>query len=240
MPIAAHFRELRARAIASLCALAAASCAAYAFFPEIARFMLRPFEALGGAGLYATSLFEGFVTRVELSILAGFAASLPLHLANACAFVVPGLTRRESRVLIASLCVGGALAAGGFLYAYEWLVPAAIAFLASPEFYPEGVGMLLGYQRSVLLVIQLLAGAMLLSLVPVLVLTLVKLGAASVKDMLKAGRYVTVGAFVVAAILTPPDAVSQICLALPLVALYYLSLLAAKLLRFDVRKGGAE
>ena len=240
MPLLEHLRELRRRVIVSLIAVACVSAAAYIFFDPIVAFLFQPFRRVGALSardeiLFVNSLFEGFVVRVRVSVLAGVVLSLPVHVYNIVRFILPGLRKRERRILMASLAVSFCLVVASFYYGYFKVIPISLQFLSSSGFIPARVGILLNYGKNIFVIFQFLLVTVIVFQLPLVLEVLLIVKVLSLKGLLKASRYVTVGIFVLAAVVTPPDFVSQLALALPLVALYFLTILVAKLFNFGRR-----
>ena len=235
-PILEHLTELRRRIIVSVLVLAVAAAAAFAFYEPIALVLYRPFLQIGssveGASLFMGSILEGFLTRLRVAVLSGLIVSLPIHTLNLIGFVFPGLTRRERWVVAAVLAVSLVLIVASAWYGYFVIVPISISFLMSSGFVPEGVGVLLGYRANITYLFQFLLGTLVIFQVPIVLEVLMIFGLVTRKALLGAGRYVVVGAFVLSAVLTPPDFISQLSLAIPLVALYFLSIAVARLFGF--------
>lgn len=225
-----HLRELRSRIIYSLLAVTATTILAYWRYDDLIALLYQPFailESEGGHALYATSLFEGFVVRVKISILAGVLLAVPFLLYHTIKFILPALKIRERQFVAGALAAGGALAVGGALYGYYWIVPLCIKFMTAAEFIPRRVGLLLNFELNIFYVLQFLLIVVLVFQLPVVLTTLLSMNLLSRRGMLKYGRHVVVLLFIVAAVITPPDIVSQLAVALPLTALYYLSILLA-------------
>lgn len=230
-----HAEELRRRVIVSLAAVAVAAGVCYALHESILDLLLAPLEPirarLGEQQLYATSLFEGFLVRVKVALLAGVVVSLPVHGYNVVRFVFPALQPRERRVIAGSLAVSLALVCAGFLYGYYRVVPLSVEFLTGPGFVPERVGILLSYDRNVFYLLQLLLVFALVFQMPVVLLLLLRAGVVTRRGLLRFSRFAIVGMFALAALVTPPDVVSQISLALPMVAMFFLTILIARIFR---------
>ena len=230
-----HAEELRRRVIVSLTAAAVAAGVCYALHESILDLLLAPLEPirarLGEQQLYATSLFEGFLVRVKVALLAGVVVSLPVHGYNVVRFVFPALQPRERRVIAGSLAVSLALVCAGFLYGYYRVVPLSVEFLTGPGFVPERVGLLLSYDRNVFYLLQLLLVFALVFQMPVVLLLLLRAGVVTRRGLLRFSRFAIVGMFALAALVTPPDVVSQISLALPMVAMFFLTILIARIFR---------
>lgn len=230
-----HAEELRRRVIVSLAAALVAAAVCYALHEAILDLLLAPLEPirarLGEQQLYATSLFEGFLVRVKVALLAGVVVSLPVHGYNVVRFVFPALQPRERRVIAGSLAVSLALVCAGFLYGYYRVVPLSVEFLTGPGFVPERVGLLLSYDRNVFYLLQLLLVFALVFQMPVVLLLLLRAGVVTRRGLLRFSRFAIVGMFALAALVTPPDVVSQISLALPMVGMFFLTILIARIFR---------
>lgn len=198
--------------------------------------LYEPFKGLSGpAGtspLYLNNLLEGFTTRINVALLAGFVLSFPVHLFNIVRFIFPGLTPKERRVVGWSLATSTVLAVSSLYYGYVFLVPLVVKVLTGAAFVPKSVGLMLNYSKNIFLVFQFVLACLVMFQLPLVAELLMILNVVKRKAMMSAFRYIVVGIFVVAAILTPPDAVSQILVAVPLTALFGLVLLIAKIFRF--------
>jgi sec-independent protein translocase protein TatC len=243
MSLLEHLGELRKRVIVSLAAAVCASVAAYIFFDPLAAFLFRPFRAIEALAsreqiLFVNSVFEGFLVRIKVSILAGVVFSLPVHIYNLIKFILPGLTGKERRVVLLSLIISFGLVVFGFYYGYFYVIPLSLKFLSSSGFIPANVGVLLSYGKNILVIFQFLLVTVIVFQLPLLLEMLMIVRIISRKGLLKSSRYVIVGIFILAAIVTPPDYVSQLSLALPLVALFFLAILIAKIFNFGEPSGG--
>lgn len=241
MHILDHIRELRQRAIYSVIALVLGAIVAFIFADYIVAFFTVQFESMTAessldARLFVGNVTEGFVVRLKLALIAGAVLALPAIFYNILRFVFPGLKRRERRATLVALIVGFVLGVGGFYYAYTQIVPISIQFLTGSEFIPERVGVLLNYAGNINFVLQLLLIAVVLFQLPVAMVMLMRLGVLTRKAALRASRYVMVAILLLSAILTPPDVISQVFLAVPLIVLYFLAILVARIFRF----GGEE
>lgn len=236
MPILDHLAELRRRVIWSLVGLVVASVAAFAFYDVIVRFLLRPFEGLdpaaGANTVYVTTVIEGFSTRIRVSLLCGVILSLPVHMASIVLFVFPGLTGRERRIVGSALVAGLLLVIGSATFGYAAVIPISIRFLMTSRFVPDGVGIILSLQRNIAYLFQFLLATLIVFEIPIVLALLMAFGVVSRRALLRASRYVIVGIAVLSAVLTPPDLISQVTLAVPLIALYFLTIGVAKVFGF--------
>lgn len=231
-----HAEELRRRVIISIVAALVASGICYAFYEIILNLLLVPLaaihERLGDKNqMYATSLFEGFLVRVKVALMAGVIGSLPVHGYHLIRFVFPALKPRERKVIAASLGASVVLVCIGFLYGYYKVVPLSVEFLTGSGFVPIQVGILLDYDRNVFYLLRLLLVFAFVFQLPVALLLLLRAGVVTRRALLRVSRFAIVGIFALAAIVTPPDVISQISLALPMVLMFFLAIFVAKLLR---------
>lgn len=242
MPFLQHAAELRRRLITSLAAALLAAAACYLFYEPVLAVLLRPLQSLPGAPaaapeadaayLFINTIFEGFLVRVKVALIAGAVLSLPVHLYNVVRFIFPGLTGRERRAVTATLAASFLLLLAGFFYSYYSVIPLSVRFLASGGFIPPGVGLLLNFQRNVFFVFQFLLVFLLVFQIPILLVVLMMTGVVTRRALLRASRYAVVLIFALAAVVTPPDVVSQVSLAVPMVGMFFLSILVARLLGF--------
>lgn len=221
-----HVQHLRNRLLWGLGAWILATVLGYALFPVIHQELVQVL----GEGLYATALGEGFVTRFRIAFLVGLLLSLPVFVVALVSFVFPALTRHEQWVvLLASLAVN-LLFIGGLLFSYRMILPLSVAFLKSPEFSPPHLTRIIGYASFVGFVFQVLLAFGLVFQFPVLLLALLRLKLVRRHNLIRWFRYFVIAAFVLAAVITPPDVISQVMLALPLILLYLGCIGLAKLL----------
>jgi sec-independent protein translocase protein TatC len=224
-----HIRELRKRIVKSVLVALLGFVVAYVFYDGLIGWLLAPFENAGQAQLIVTSVFEGFVSKMKFCALAGFVGTLPFHVYQLLRFVFPGLSVRERRVILAAAIAGGILAMLSLVLSYTWLIPFTLSTMTNQDFVPEGVGVLLHFQQNVFYVINMLLYGMLAFQFPIILEVLLFFGWVTRRQLLASSRYVVVGILVVAAIVTPPDVISQCGIAIPLTLLYFLSILVAKI-----------
>ena len=236
MPFLDHLTELRKLLIVSVIALAAGTAVAFALYDHIIDILYTPLTVLSerddGNLLYINTIFEGFLTRFKISLLSGAVLSFPVHLFNIMRFTFPGLRAREKRVIIISLSVSFVFIVVSFFYSYYKIIPVSVSFLTGKGFIPERTGLLLGFSGNIFYILQFMLAALVVFQIPILLEILMVLNVLSRKVLWRIGRYVILATFVLAAVITPPDIVTQLSIALPLVVLYYLALLIAKIFRF--------
>ena len=240
LPFIEHIKELRWRIIVSAVALILSSILTYFLYESILFIILMPINEIfiekqlhsDSDYLFVNTLFEGFLVRIKISIIAGIVISLPVHLFNIIRFVFPGLNRGERKTVALTIFVSFLLLVLGFFYAYYSIIPLSIQFLSNSSFIPTGVGVLLGFSRNVFFVLQLLIVFLIVFQIPILLVILMMTGILTRRMLLKASRFAIVAIFILSAIVTPPDIVSQIGIAFPMVGMFFLSILVAKIFRF--------
>ena len=238
-PLLDHLIELRRRLLWSFATFIAAFFGCFYFAEPIFAFLVQPLLAAGQERVIYTAIFEAFFVQVKVAFFAALMLSFPVIANQLWRFVAPGLYAKEKKALRPFLLLTPFLFLGGAALAYYVAMPVALKFLLS---YQGDVG---GVQQDALpavgnyldFVTRFLFGFGVAFLLPVLLMLLERAGLVT-RDQLKRGRrYAIVVAFVLAAVLTPPDVISQFMLAVPLILLYELSLIA---IWFTERKRARE
>jgi sec-independent protein translocase protein TatC len=236
MSMVAHLLELRRRLIYSMVAFIAASLACYHFAGDIYAFLVRPLATvLQGENrrLIYTGLAEAFFTYMKLALFAGGFLSFPVVAVQLWMFVAPGLYKNEKKAFLPFLAATPVLFLTGAAFVYYLVIPMAWKFFAGFEsLAPQNNGLPIQLEARVgeylSLVMTLIFAFGLCFQMPVLLTLLARVGIISAKALVEKRRYAIVGIFVAAAILTPPDVLSQIMLAVPLLLLYEISVLLVK------------
>ena len=221
-PLLDHLIELRRRLLFCMAAIVIAFGASYFFAEQIFAWLVHPLLKAGQTKLVYTQLFEAFFVKVKVAFFAAMMIAFPVIANQLWQFVAPGLYRNERRALLPFLLATPLLFATGAAMAYYVAIPMALHFLLS---FQGNVG---GVQQEALptmgsylsIVMQFLFGFGVSFLLPVLLMLLERAGIVTRKGLIGARRYAIVGAFAIAAVLTPPDLMSQILLAVPLIVLY--------------------
>jgi len=235
MPILSHLAELRRCVIISIIALIVGFAIALSFYDYIIDFLFQPLSNLVSDGediLYVNTFSEAFLVQMKISALAGIIISSPIHVVNILSFIFPGLVRKEKRIILITLFTSFSFIIASFFYSYYSIIPVMITFLTSSNFIPEYTGMLLNFQGNIFYILQFMLMALVVFQLPIVLEMLLMMNVVQRKTLLKSGRYVIVLFFLVAAIITPPDFITQIGLALPMTALYFLTILIAKICGF--------
>ncbi|MDR1178281.1 MAG: twin-arginine translocase subunit TatC [Spirochaetaceae bacterium] len=235
MSVIDHIRELRNSIFVSLIAYIIACIISFILSEKILSIFTEQFTQVSGVvekTLVISSISEGFIAQLKMTVIAGLIISLPVHVFSIVKFVFPGLTVRERRIVLSFLVFSLILIILGSYLAYFKIVPLAVRFLTNPYFVPKTVGFLLNYQTNIFYVLSFILWAVLAFQAPLLMEILLALNVLKRKQVFRASRYIIVGIFVLAAIITPPDFISQLGVALPLTFFYFLALLVAKIFKF--------
>ncbi|HEY3497210.1 MAG TPA: twin-arginine translocase subunit TatC, partial [Polyangiaceae bacterium] len=223
-----HLEELRSRLIKMILAFLAGFGAAWFYKETVLGALIRPLKtAWPEASLHFSSPAALFLAYVRIAALAGFVFALPIMLYQVWAFVAPGLYSREKRYAIPFVVSSCGLFAGGGYFGWKVAFPLAFKFLIVGF---QGVVGGVKIEATIMIgdyidfVMRMLLAFGLAAELPVLVFFLAVAGLVTHKQMIKFFRYFLVIDFVVAAIVTPPDVMSQLLLAIPLAILYVLSI----------------
>jgi sec-independent protein translocase protein TatC len=168
--------------------------------------------------MIATGVVTPFFVPIKVTMLVAFVMALPYILYQAWAFIAPGLYAHERRLILPLVAGSVLLFVAGIAFCYFFVFRMAFSFIAS--FAPESVQLAPDIEQYLSFVITMFLAFGVTFEVPVAVVLLAKMGVVSVEKLREVRPYVIVGAFVVAAIVTPPDVVSQIMLAIPICLLY--------------------
>jgi len=238
-PLTAHLAELRSRVFRILAALLLGSVLAWNWREEIFSALLAPaIDALRlaehGGTLQAIAPAEIFFTYLQCAVLAGFVATLPIFFWQVWAFVAPGLYPQEKRVALPFVLISTLLFLGGGVFGYFVVFPVVFVFFAgfSTDFVQAAWTMreVFGFTTRMLLALGVAFE------LPVLIFFLGTSGVIEPRRMLAYTKYFVLIAFVVGAVLTPPDPLSQSLMAVPMIGLYLLGVGAAMLATSRRRK----
>lgn len=237
MSLVAHLLELRRRLIYSLAAFVIASLLCYQFANDIYAFLVRPLaEVLQGENrrLIYTGLTEAFFTYMKLALFAGGFLSFPVVAIQIWMFVAPGLYKNEKRAFLPFLAATPVLFVMGAAFVYYLVIPIAWRFFVGFEsFASQSNGLPIQLEARVgeylSLIMTLIFAFGFCFQMPVLLTLLSRVGLLSARTLTEKRRYAIVGVFILAAVLTPPDILSQIMLVVPLLALYEISVWLVKI-----------
>ncbi|MES2755555.1 MAG: twin-arginine translocase subunit TatC [Pseudomonadota bacterium] len=226
-PLLDHLIELRRRLLWSIAAVIVTFAGSLYFARYVLAVLVAPLKAAGQKTIINTEIFGGFLVEVKVAFFAALMLSFPVIANQLWQFVAPGLYRREKRALLPFLLATPVLFGAGASMAYFIAIPMALKFLLGFQ------GNLGGVEQQALpdvgnylkFIMQFVFGFGISFLLPVLLMLMERAGIVTRKQLAGARRYAIVGAFAIAAVLTPPDVGSQLLLAIPLCLLYELALI---------------
>jgi sec-independent protein translocase protein TatC len=232
-----HLVELRSRLVRAVVAVSIVFGFLLFWARELYALLAQPLLAALPAGgqMIATDVVGVFLVPIKVAALVAFVIALPYVLYQVWAFVAPGLYANEKRLVLPLVVASSVLFLVGMAFAYFLVFPTVFEFMAKVA--PEGVAWMTDIEKYLSFVMTSFIAFGVTFEVPVVVIVLVRAGIISIEKLKEIRPYVFVGAFVVGAIFTPPDVVSQFMLALPLWLLYELGIVLA---RFVGRSSGAS
>src|SRR5512132_3727145 len=223
-----HLLELRTRLVRSIAAVLIATIVLVPFAKDIYALLAAPLlhSLPKGATMIATDVTGTFLVPLKVTLMAAFLIALPYVLWQMWAFVAPGLYQHEKRLALPVIVSSFIFFIIGMSFAYFVVFPIAFGFFAG--YAPAGVQMMTDIDKYLSFVLTMFIAFGVTFEVPIVVIVLVRLGMVSIEKLRSIRPYVIVGAFVIGAIFTPPDVISQMLLALPLWLLYELGLQLAR------------
>lgn len=227
-PLLAHLVELRSRVVRAMAGVLVVLIPLLFVAKQLYHFLAEPLMKLlpAGSQMIATEVAAPFFTPFKLAAVVAFALALPWVLYQIWAFVAPGLYRNERRLVLPMLASSTVLFYIGVAFAYFLVLPAVFKFFVSSA--PEGVAVMTDVSKYLDFVLKLFLAFGLAFETPVAIVLLVLTGFVTPQQLAARRDYVLVGVFVAAAILTPPDVLSQTLLAVPSYLLYELGILVAR------------
>lgn len=236
MTLFAHLKELRKRLTLALIFFFIISAICYHYAQQIYTFLAQPlihiYSSDSGRKLIFTGLTEAFFVHIKIAFFAGFICSFPILAFQLYLFVAPGLYKDERRVFAPYLAIAPILFAVGAALVYYYVMPLAWRFFMSFEQPGDGSSLPIMLEARISeylsLVMSLIIGFGLAFQLPLVLVFLAQLGVVKGSWLAQVRRYAIVVIFIVAAFMTPPDIISQIALALPLLLLYEISVLICK------------
>jgi len=223
-----HLVELRDRLLRCVIALVLVFIGLFPWARDLYSVLAEPLLASLPAGgqLIATEVTAPFFVPIKVTMMAALVVALPYLLYQIWAFVAPGLYAHEKKLVMPLIITSTVLFLCGMAFAYFLVFPIVFNFIISVA--PEGVAVMTDIGKYLDFVLTLFLAFGVTFEVPVAVVILVRMGMVSVAKLREIRPYVIVGAFVVGAIFTPPDVVSQVMLAVPLWVLYELGIFVAQ------------
>lgn len=225
-----HLIELRDRLLRAIIALGVAFLCLFPFSKNLYAYLAKPMLAQlpAGVAMIATEVTSPFFIPVKVTLLAAVVLALPVILYQVWAFVAPGLYAHEKKLVAPLVIASTVLFVLGMAFAYFFVFP--VVFGVMKTFTPEGVSWMPDIAAYFGFVINMFLAFGITFEVPVAVILSVKAGLITVAKLREIRPYVVVGAFIIAAVVTPPDVLSQLLLAVPLCLLYEAGIIAASLM----------
>ncbi|MFC3442336.1 twin-arginine translocase subunit TatC [Sphingobium rhizovicinum] len=230
-PLLDHLIELRSRLLKCVYALFVTGAICFYFSEQLFAILVHPLkEAFGDGGgrLVYTKLYEAFFVQVKIAVFGAFCLSFPIIANQLWAFVAPGLYAKEKKALLPFILATPFLFAMGASLAYFVVMPTAFHFFLEFQGNSSGLSVeaLPSADSYLGLVMQFILAFGISFLMPVLLMLLNRAGFVTRAQLIGLRRYMIVAAFILAAVLTPPDVVSQLMLAIPLLLLYEITIIA--------------
>ena len=235
-----HLFELRDRLLRAIIAVAVAFLALVPWSKNIYAWLAKPMLAQlpVGVAMIATEVTSPFFIPIKVTLLAALVLALPVVLYQIWAFVAPGLYAHERRLVTPLVLASTVLFLLGMAFTYFLVFP--IVFGVMKTFTPEGVAWMPDIGAYFSFVVNMFLAFGITFEVPIAVILCVKVGIVTIAKLREIRPYVIVGAFVVAAVVTPPDVLSQLLLAVPLCVLYEVGIIVAAIMTRSGRARESE
>ena len=223
-----HLIELRTRLIRAFAAILIVFVCLFPWAKDLYALMAHPLLAAlpKGGQMIATDVVGVFIVPMKVTLLTAFLITLPYVLYQVWAFVAPGLYVHEKKLVLPLIVASVALFFCGMAFAYFLVFPTVFKFMSAVA--PEGVAWMTDIDKYLSFVLSTFVAFGVTFEVPVVVIVLVRIGVVTIAKLKEARPYVIVGAFVIGAVFTPPDVLSQVMLAVPLWLLYELGIVLAR------------
>jgi len=223
----AHLIELRTRLLHSAIVLLLVFICLFPWASDLYALLAQPMLAKlpKGGQMIATDVTTPFFVPLKVALMAAFLIALPYILYQIWRFVAPGLYAHEKRLVVPLIVASTILFFCGMAFAYFVVFPVVFGFITASA--PQGVAVMTDIDKYLSFVLAMFMAFGITFQVPVAVVVLVRMGFVTVAKLREIRPYVVVGAFVVGAIFTPPDVVSQLMLAIPLWLLYETGIVVA-------------
>jgi len=234
-PFLDHLEELRWRLIKSIIAIVVCSIVAYIFSDYLFQGLWYPLKRVAPElKIHYFKVTEAFTTRIKLSLVGGAAAASPIVFYQAWRFVLPGLYQREAKVVIPIVFASTLFFLIGLVFCYYIMLPYGLGFFYDQA--PEGTEATLMMSDYLGFILSLLLAFGAVFQLPVISFFLGRIGVLSSKFLAKGRRYAAVIIAIVAAVITPPDFISQLAIGIPLYILYEISIIIVRLTGRDDRR----
>jgi len=229
IPFTAHLEELRTRLITCAMAIGAGFAVAYFFKEKIFQILTQPLMKIMQTGdkLIFTGLPEAFFTYLKVALLTGIILAAPVLLYQFWLFIAPGLYKKERKLLIPIVFLSTIFFLGGAFFGYFIVFPFGFKFFLG--FASDSIRPMPSMKEYLTFATKLLLAFGVVFELPIVITFMARLGIVSVDFLKKNRKYALLLFFVFSAILTPPDVITQLMMAFPLMILYEISIIGAKI-----------
>ncbi len=225
MSIVGHLDEFRSRIFVSLITILVIALASFIFSEEILMILERPYTATG-MKLNVFNVTEGFLLRLKASLIAGLLIGFPVVVYEIWKYIAPAISKKDRKFARLSIIAAGILFFGGIVFTYFLMLPFAIKMLLS--FTPASMQNVQNASNYLTFVLLFSLGIAILFELPIVIMILTRIGLITPQFLIRKRKYAIVLIFVVAAIITPPDVLTQLIIGFPIVFLYEISILISK------------
>ena len=225
MSMVGHLDELRSRIIMIIIAVITITLGSFFLSDHMLDIINKPFISTGYK-LNIFNLTEGFLLRVKASLIAAIFISFPLIIYELWKYIQPAVDRKDRKFIVISIIAALVLFYSGLLFTYIFILPFAIKMLIS--FTPQEMANTIGASKYLNFVLLFSLGMGLMFELPIIVMILSRIGIITPHFLIQKRKYAIVLIFIVAAMLTPPDVLTQMMLAIPVILLYEISIIISK------------
>jgi sec-independent protein translocase protein TatC len=233
MSLVGHLDEFRSRLLVSMVTIIVIALASFIFSEEILNIIERPYISTGFK-LNVFNITEGFLLRLKASLIAGILLGFPVVIYEIWRYIVPAINKNDRKFARLSIIAAVILFFGGVLFTYFLILPFAIKMLLS--FTPDGMENTQNASNYLSFVLLFSIGIGLIFELPIIIMILTRIGLLTPNLLIRKRKYAIVLIFIVAAIITPPDVLTQLIVGIPLVILYEISILISKLVIIRKKK----
>ncbi|XXQ67611.1 twin-arginine translocase subunit TatC [Neisseriaceae bacterium B1] len=229
-PLIEHLLELRRRLVWIIVGIGVCFMAAVPFAQELYTFVAKPLMSVlpANTNMIATDVIAPFFVPIKVALMAAFLVSLPNTLYQIWAFVAPALYENEKGLILPLVLSSLLLFVAGMAFCYFLVFPVVFKFFAGMT--PMGVAMATDIDKYLSFILGMFVAFGMTFEIPVAVVLLHRMGVISRAQMTAARPYVIVASFIIAAVVTPPDILSQVMLAVPMILLYEIGLLVSRII----------
>lgn len=222
-----HLEELRKVLLISITALVVASVVVYALFLDnLMSLITTPITNLGFQPVII-GVTEGFFVRLKIAVFGGLVFATPIIVWQVLRFVFPALYENEKRAAIVLLFSGVILYVAGVIFSYFNILELALRLMLLE--YSAGLSPMISFEKYLSFVMMMMLPFGLICEIPIITLVLTRVGIITPDFMRKNRKFVILASFILAALLTPPDGISQVVLAVPMIVFYELSIIISRL-----------